>query len=182
MDQFSQIETERLVLRSLTAADLEFVYRHFSDRDTARYLHDEEPVTTRQQAQAIVDCYTEPGGHPYNRWVIVSKSDNMPIGTCGYHNWRKRHFCAEIGYDLAKAYWKQGFMTEALREALKFGFERMELNRIEALVHPHNLASMQLLEKLRFQKEGMLRDYYFQGGRFHDSLRYSLLRSESSFS
>lgn len=181
MDQFPQLDTERLILRPLAPADVEFVYHHFSDPDTTRYLHDEEPIKTRQQARAIVDFYTEPGVHPYNRWVIVSKSDNMPIGTCGYHNWRKRHFCAEIGYDLAKAYWNQGFMTEALAEAIDFGFGSMKLNRIEALVHPHNLASIRLLEKLGFQNEGILRDYYFQGEMFHDSLRFSLLRREISF-
>ena len=72
-------------------------------------------------------------------------------------------------------------MTEALMEALEFGFGTMALNRIEALVHPHNLASIRLLEKLRFQNEGLMRDYYYQGGMFHDSLRLSLLRKESHF-
>lgn len=181
MDQFPHLETERLILRSLTPADIEFIYKHFSDPDTTRYLHDEEPVKTRKQAQAIVDFYTEADVQTYNRWVIVSKSDDRPIGTCGYHKWRKRHFSAEIGYDLVKAYWNQGLMTEALTKALEFGFGKMELNRIEALVHPDNLASIRLLEKLRFQNEGILRDYYFQGGMFRDSLMYSLLRRESSF-
>jgi ribosomal-protein-alanine N-acetyltransferase len=181
-NRFPQLETERLILRSLTSHDLEFIYQHFSDPDTTRYLQNEEPIKTRQQAQAIVDFYTEPGVQTYNRWVIVNKSDDSPIGTCGYHRWRKRHFCAEIGYDLVKAYWNQGFMTEALTEVLEFGFGKMELNRIEALVHPGNLASIRLLEKLRFQNEGLLRDYYFKGGMFHDSLIYSLLRRERSFS
>lgn len=181
MDQFPHLQTERLLLRALTPADVEFVYQHFADPDIAHYLHDEEPIKTRQEAQAIVDFYTRPGAKPYNRWVIVSKSDDKPIGTCGYHKWRKRHFCAEIGYDLGKAYWHQGFMTEALMEVLQFGFGKMELNRIEALVHPHNLASIRLLEKLRFQNEGVMRDYYFQGGMFHDSLRFSLLRKEWRF-
>jgi ribosomal-protein-alanine N-acetyltransferase len=178
MDHFPNLQTERLLLRALTPADLEFVYQHFADPDVTRYLYDEEPITTRQEAQAIVDFYTEPGVKLYNRWVIVSKSDDRRIGTCGYHKWQKRHFRAEIGYDLEKASWKQGFMTEALMEVIEFGFGKMELNRIEALVHPRNLASVQLLKKLHFQKEGFMRDYYFQCGVFHHSLIFSLLKKE----
>ncbi len=67
-------------------------------------------------------------------------------------------------------------MTEAFEAVLEFGFGKMELNRIEALVHPNNLASIRLLEKFAFQNEGIMRDYYFRGGMFHDSLRFSLLR------
>lgn len=153
MDHFPHLQTERLLLRALTPADLEFVYQLFADSDVARYPHDEEPITTRQEAQAIIDFYTDPGVKFYNRWVIVRKSDGRPIGTCGYHKWEKRHFRAEIGYDLAKAFWNQGFMTEALMEVLEFGFGKMKLNRIEALVHPSNTASIKLLEKLHFKKK-----------------------------
>lgn len=180
MDHFPHLQTERLLLRALTPADLEFVYQHFTDPDVTRYLHDEEPIRTRQEAQEIVEFYTKPGFKPHNRWMILRKSDDRPIGTCGYHNWQKRHFRAEIGYDLDKALWNQGFMTEALVEVIEFGFRTMKLNRIEALVHPHNRASIRLLEKLHFQKEGFMRDYYFQGGIFHDSLIFSLLRKERS--
>ena len=178
MENFPNLHTERLFLRALTPADLEFVYQHFSDPDVTRYLHDEEPVSTREDAQEIIDFYTRPGVKYHNRWVVVSKSNNQPIGTCGYHKWQERHFRAEIGYDLEPASWNQGYMTEALTEVLEFGFEKMGLNRIEALVHSQNLASIRLLQKLGFQKEGYLRDYYYQGGEFHSSLTFSLLRKE----
>ena len=114
IDHFPSLQTERLRLRGLTPDDLEFVFQHFADPDIGRYLHDEELITTRQEAQAIIDFYIEPGPMPYNRWLIIDKSDNIPMGTCGYHNWHKKHFRAEIGYDLGKAFWKQGFMREAL--------------------------------------------------------------------
>ena len=179
IDHFPSLQTERLRLRGLTPDDLEFVFQHFADPDIGRYLHDEELITTRQEAQAIIDFYIEPGSMPYNRWLIIDKSDNLPIGTCGYHNWHKKHFRAEIGYDLGKAFWKQGFMREALVVVLEFGFEQMELNRIEALVHPGNHASIRLLQRLNFREEGHMRDYYSRGGRFYDSLIFSLLSKES---
>ncbi len=81
-----------------------------------------------------------------------------------------------IGYDLSRPYWRRGIMTEALEAVIEFGFERMGLNRIEAVVFVENVASHRLLEKLRFEREGVLRDYEFLKGRFVDMVMYSLLR------
>jgi ribosomal-protein-alanine N-acetyltransferase len=178
MDDFPPLETERLLLRTLTADDLAFVFHHFSDADIYRYLVDEEPVSTLAQTQSIIDFYTDPTGKSYNRWVLELKSEERPIGTCGYHLWHKSHYRAEIGYDLEKASWHQGLMTEALEAVIVFGFEKMSLNRIGAMVHPENKASIRLLARLDFQKEGLLRDYYYQSGRFYDHWLLSLLKKE----
>jgi ribosomal-protein-alanine N-acetyltransferase len=158
--------------------DLEFVFRHFSDLDVSRYLLDEEPVRTREQAQAIVDFYALPGRKSYNRWVIVSKSDGRSIGTCGYHQWQTMHHRAEIGYDLEKASWRQGIMREALHTMLAYGFDHMGLHRVEALVYVENDASIRLLESLGFQSEGLLRQYFRRGENYYDHWLLSLLKSE----
>jgi len=177
-NDFPSLETERLLLRPLSTLDLEFVFRHFSDPDVTRYLLDEEPVTTREQAQSIIDFYSSPASQPYNRWVIIRKSDMRPVGTCGYHQWQKAHQRAEIGYDLEKASWRQGIMTEALQTMLQYGFEHMDLNRVEALVYVENEASIRLLERLGFQKEGLLRQSFRQGDTYYDHWLLSLLKAE----
>jgi ribosomal-protein-alanine N-acetyltransferase len=177
-DDFPSLETERLLLRPLNNGDVEFVFRHFSDPDVNHYLLDEEPLATWEQAQAIVDFYTSPGSKSYNRWVIVEKTELRPVGTCGYHLWQKAHRRAEIGYDLERASWKKGIMTEALRAVLPYGFEYMGLNRISALVYPENEASIRLLERLGFQKEGLLRQYFRRGETYYDHWLLSLLREE----
>ena len=132
----------------------------------------------REEAQAIVDFYVSPGPKTYNRWVIVRKADVQAIGTCGFHRWNKQHRRAEIGYDLARSAWRQGFMTEALTAVLEHGFAWMQLNRIEGLVHTENEASIRLLERLGFQKEGLLRQYFRQGDNYHDHWLLALLRTE----
>jgi len=177
-NDFPSLETERLFLRPLTDLDLEFVFRHFSDPDVNRYLLDEEPVTTREQAQEIIDFYLAPGDKPYNRWVIVRKNDMRAVGTCGYHQWQRVHQRAEIGYDLEKASWKQGIMTETLRAMLQYGFEQMKLNRVEALVYVENEASVRLLGRLGFQKEGLLREYCRRCDAYYDHWLRSLLKAE----
>jgi ribosomal-protein-alanine N-acetyltransferase len=177
---FPALQTERLLLRPLSGDDLDFVFQHFADPEVSRYLLDEEPLTTREQAQAIIDSYVPSAGRSRNRWVITRKSVARAIGTCGYHNWQQQHHHAEIGFDLEKASWHQGYMTEALRAALEYGFEQMGLNRVEAVVYPENDASMRVLQRLGFQTEGLLRQYCRQGGTYYDHWLLSLLKAEWS--
>jgi ribosomal-protein-alanine N-acetyltransferase len=175
---FPDLETERLFLRQLMPADAEFIYRHFSDPAVTQYLMDEPPLSEPAQAQAMIQFYQDPAGKTYNRWGIVRKQDSQLIGTCGYHKWNQRCFRAEIGYDLSPARWGQGYMTEALSAVIQNGFGRMGLNRIEALVYAENVRSMKLLQGLGFQKEGLLRDYFYLDGQFYDHYLLALLRRE----
>ena len=178
VDEFPQLETERLILRRLTMDDVEFVFQHFSDPMIYRYLMDEEPMTDRTQAKGLVEFYLDPVGKSHNRWGIVLKATNALIGTCGFHKWDRQHYRAEIGYDLGHAHWGKGIMSEAIRVALAHGFENMQLNRVDAIVYSENTPSVRLLERLGFQEEGTLRDYYHWAGQFHDHSLFSLLRRE----
>lgn len=175
---FPVLQTDRLVMRPLTMEDIDFVFRHFRDPSVTQYLMDEPPVADYAQAQEIISFYLESEGKTHNRWGIVRKADSRLIGTCGYHKWMKAYFRAEIGYDLSPDCWGQGYMTEALRAVIRNGFYRMELNRIDALVYTGNHRSLQLLRKLGFKQEGLLRDYFFLDGKFYDHYLCALLRRE----
>ena len=175
-NDFPLQETERLILRPMASGDTDFVFRHFSDPQVHQYLLDEPPVTQYAQAEEIVQFYLEPAGKSHNRWVIVRKDENQPIGTCGYHKWDKQHFRAEIGYDLGPDFWGQEYMTEALRAVLAHGLGPMQLHRIEAMVDVRNLRSSRLLQKLGFKQEGILRDCYHLDGKFYDHALFALLK------
>lgn len=175
---FPTLETERLILRHMTLEDADFVFRHFSDPVVCQYLMDEPPVTEYAQAREIIQFYAEPEEKTHNRWMIVRKSDQQPIGTCGFHKWDKRYFRAEIGYDLSPSCWGQGYMVEALLSVIPHGFEQMRLNRIEALVYVGNDRSVQLLRRLGFKQEGVLRDYLCLDGEFYDHYLFALLQKE----
>jgi ribosomal-protein-alanine N-acetyltransferase len=177
-DEFPNLETERLFLRPLALEDADFIFRHFSDPAVARYLMDEPPLTEYAQAEAIIRFYLEPAGKTYHRWGLARKADHRLIGTCGYHKWDKRYYRAEIGYDLSPGFWGQGYMTEALRAVIQHGFERMGLNRIDALVYVENDRSVRLLQQLGFKPEGILRDYFYLDGKFYDHTLYALLHKE----
>lgn len=83
-----------------------------------------------------------------------------------------------IGYDINSNYWRQGFATEAINEIIKFGFDKLDLNRIGAVVFPENLASLNLLKKVGFIKEGVLREYIIQNDIEKDTIVLSLLKRE----
>lgn len=124
INYFPTLEIERLILRQLLREDTDFVFQHFSN----------PAVTEYSQTEEIVQFYAEPLEKTHNRWILLRKSDQQPIGTVGYHNWVKRYFRAEIGYDLSPDFWGQGHMSETLRVVLSHGFERMGVNRVDALV------------------------------------------------
>lgn len=90
-----------------------------------------------------------------------------------YHlfNFGTGFHCAEIGYELHRAYWRQGMMTEALPAVLTYGFTKLGLHRIEADPFARNTRSTSLLLKPGFTHEGTLRQRFFFRGHFENQHR-----------
>ena len=85
---------------------------------------------------------------------------------------------AVLGYWMGAAYAGRGFMGAAVRAVVVFAFDTLHLNRIEAACLPHNAASIRLLEKVGFQREGYARKYLCIDGRWQDHLLCGLLRDD----
>ena len=176
--KFPRLEVENLILREIKLSDAEAIYRIFSDQQVLKY-HDIEAFKTIEQAKFLIYSLSESfREQEVIRWGIAKKEDNIIIGTCGYSGWNKNRLRAEIGYELSQAYWRQGIMKKALSAVIGYGFEKMQLNRIEATVMLPNIASMGLLRKLGFQEEGILRERGFWKGNFHDLKMFSLLKKD----
>lgn len=172
---FPDLETSRLVLRGVQESDAAFLFRHLSDGDVCRYLYDAEPYTTMDEAVSLVQAFIDPEGKTLNRWIMVEKESGEPVGTCGFMFWDKHNNAADIGYDLSPTHWNRGYMTEALTAALASGFANMRLHRVQAVIALENAASIGLVEKLGFQREGILRDKHLFRGAYYDHYLYSLL-------
>lgn len=176
---YPRMETERLILRALRMEDAEFVFKEWGDPVVTYYMRDEEPLKTLEQAEEMLRPLQTPEKMPdFKWWGIELKAEGSLIGTCGYCRWDKRHHHAEIGYDLWPDYWAQGLMPEALSALIRYGFQEMELHRIEATTHVENRRSQRVLEKLAFRREGLLREYYYRDGMYNDQILFSLLRGE----
>ncbi len=112
-------------------------------------------------------------------FLLLDKKTNLPIGECGFHTLNKTHRRTELFYTLRKDEHKQkGLMTEALTAVLEYGFTKLDLHRIEALVGDRNTASVKLLKNFNFTKEGTMREDYCVDGKNESSDCYSLLKWE----
>jgi ribosomal-protein-alanine N-acetyltransferase len=176
---FPWFETARLVLREMTIADLDFYFHHFNDEkivEGCAFPGPENVEGARKELELYcTGLFKEDKGA---RWGIVTKAQGILVGTCGLYNWKKTSRSAEIGYDLEPAYWGRGIMTEALRTIVKYGFQEMNLNRVQGLVDAENQRSLNLLERLGFKREGVFRQRTYFKGRFHDDVCLSLLHEE----
>ena len=83
-----------------------------------------------------------------------------------------------LGYHLDVDYWNKGIMTEVLGAVVRFLYERTDAHRLQATVHAEHRASIRVLEKVGFRREGVLRGRAYWHGRFCDLYMYALLRGE----
>ncbi|MBC9929313.1 GNAT family N-acetyltransferase [Chitinophaga qingshengii] len=172
------LQSAQLVLRPITEKDTAALFSLFSNEEVTRYM-DIDAFSNITEATQIITFFRERWEKQEGmRWAITFKEKDELIGTCGFHHWNKTHHKIELGYDLQPAYWGKGIMTEAIPLALKFVYEELQFNRVEAFVDPVNGASSRLLGRLGFRHEGMLRDAFFEKGQFVDADLYSLLRRE----
>ena len=170
-----RITTERLVLRPLQADDAEAAYAIRSTTEVMRYGAS-LPWTSMDTARDwIVRAIADTDSNTNLRLAIEKAEDHTMIGSCTFFQIDAQCRRAEIGYELNPAYWGKGYMNEALRALLHFGFTELKLNRIEADIHPDNASSAKSLERLGFTKEGHLRERWIVGDEVSDSIIYGLL-------
>ncbi|EHQ59654.1 ribosomal-protein-alanine acetyltransferase [Paenibacillus dendritiformis C454] len=112
------------------------------------------------------------------RFSIIEIESNEIIGSCGYNSIDFENAKAEIGYDIARAFWGRGYASEAICSLLDYAFSSLKLNRIEAKVEPANVNSVKVLQKLNFTFEGTLRQYEKVNGKLNDLNMYSKLRTD----
>jgi ribosomal-protein-alanine N-acetyltransferase len=176
---FPWLETHRLILREMTLRDVEFYFHHFNNENIVDGSCFPGPKTLEAARQELeLYCIRPFKDDRGIRWGIARKGSDELIGTCGYYDWNKTSHRVEIGYDLEPAHWGEGIMSEALHAVLRYGFEEMGLNRVQAIIDSENVRSIKLVERLGFKKEGILRQNSYFRGRFRDEVCFSLLKEE----
>lgn len=177
LNPFPIIETDRLVLRQITKNDANEIFILRSDAKVMEYIHRPIAKTLDDALQLIqIIADTETNGNGIT-WAITLKETSQLIGTIGYWQLKKEHYRAEIGYLLSPDFQRKGIMQEALTAVINFGFNVIKFHSIEADVDPNNIASMILLERNKFVKEGYFKENYFFDGKFADTVVYSLVNS-----
>lgn len=172
------LKTERLILRPLLPDDAEALFRIFSDPQVMRYWSTTPWASVERAEQMIAqDMKAMPTGEHLRLAVVVAATDAL-AGMCTLFAIQAQCRRAEVGYALGRAFWRKGYMHEALTALLDFGFDTLDLNRVEADIDPRNQASARVLERLGFRKEGHLRQRWIVAGEVSDTGFYGLLRAD----
>ena len=172
------LPTARLRLRPFTGGDADALFALHSNAHVLRYW-DSPPWTDRARAGRFVatcERLAEEGSGA--RVAMERASDGAFIGWCGLTRWDPIHRSASLGYCLDDAAWGHGYATEAARALLAWGFDTLDLNRVQAEADTRNAASARVLEKLGFVLEGTMREDCIVNGDVSDSWVYGLLRRE----
>ena len=144
------IETNRLLLRTFTINDCQLIYDLNKDRNVTRYTYD--PVSDIEQAKEILEKVILPQYALYNhgRWAVHIKTDLEFIGWCGL-KYRFERNEVDLGYRFKQSGWGKGYATEAAFACLKYGFEKLNIQKITGRAVPENIASWRVLEKIGMQ-------------------------------
>jgi ribosomal-protein-alanine N-acetyltransferase len=176
--EFPTLETRRLLLRKITLDDAPAIFAYASDPQVPVYMPwapHQSIAETYEYLAHVIGRYQQGWPGP---WGIVHKGDAKLIGTCAFGMWEREHNRAELGYVLNRDYWGQGYMPEAVRTIVDFGFRHMGLNRIEARCEVPNTGSARVMEKVGMAFEGVLREQIYEKGSYRDMKIYAILRRE----
>lgn len=166
------LETPRLILREMTADDLDFVASMLADPEVMRYYprcysRDEAATWIQRQRKRYAR-------HGHGLWLAVNKDTGTPIGQVGLTIQRIRNIDEkELGYFIHRDHWGHGYATEAAQACRDFAFHVLQRARVFALIRSENVASLRVAIKLGLTREPLVIEH----SRFKHQV-YSKGRSE----
>jgi RimJ/RimL family protein N-acetyltransferase len=172
------LDTPRLAMRPLIAADAPAILSMYSDPEVTRYWSS-LPWTELARAQEYIEqAARDVAAGTAVRLGIVVKGSDVCVGQATLFHFDVANRRCEIGYALHRAHWGRGYIGEALHALLDFGFGPLGLHRVEADIDPRNGASLRAVERLGFVREGLLRERWLIGGEACDTALYGLLERD----
>lgn len=173
---FPNLETNRLNLRRLKSEDVSEILALRSNPEIMKFIPRPLMKTKEEALEFISVMDANVTNNILLNWAITTKEEDTLIGMIGFYRMKPENYRAEVGYILSAEFHGQGIITEALERVIKFGFDEMKLNSIEAVIDPENYGSEKVLLKNNFVKEGHFKEHTFFEGKFLDSVFYSLLK------
>lgn len=149
------LNTERLILRALQIRDLDDVFDYCCTPNVGPHAG-WKPHESKEETLEIMNTIFL---NKATVWGIEQKETGRIIGSIGLIDDPKREYdrVKMVGYAIGEAYWGKGYMTEAMRDVVRFGFEELNLAAISAYCFPFNKRSKNVLKKCHFEYEGTLK-------------------------
>ena len=146
------LETQRLTLRSPRVEDAKALLEVFGDPDAMGHVGDGRTRTVDELCLALERGISLEAERGFNMFVVVRRKDGRVLGDCGLSVWQPTGE-TEIGWRFAKEHWRHGYAYEAGKAVLRFAAEEVALTRLISVIHPENVASKRLAERLGFAAE-----------------------------
>jgi len=157
--RFPDLETDRLRLIETRVEHADALYSIYSDPDVT-CLYPKEPCDSLEECRRVLASMASVNHHRGWRWTLVATSDGEIAGTVGFHDWDRKRGEAKLSYELVPSARGRGLASEAVREALRYGFEEMGLERVLAEIHPDNVASRRLAGRHGFRQVSRSRRHW----------------------
>ena len=149
------LETERLRLRKPVLEDAEGIFRRYArDAEVTKYVSWRAHRNVDETREFLQRCLAGWKARNSFQWALVRKQDERLLGMAGLrganHKW-------ELGYVLARPFWGEAYMTEAVKALIAWALKQPEVYRVWAVCDVDNHASARVMEKAGMKKEGRLR-------------------------
>ena len=172
------LETDRLILRKMSKNDSGDMFEYASNPAVTKYLTWDVHPNERFTRNYLAFLQSKYRSGEFYDWAVTLRQNGKMIGTCGFTRFNYSACSAEIGYVLNPAYWGEGIADEAARRVIRFGFDYLGLNRIEAKCMSGNAQSRRVMEKIGMIFEGTTRDGMSVKNRFVSVDTSAILRDE----
>lgn len=160
-------------MRDIDIKDAQAYFELYTSPEITKYLPDDMiPENINAAVEQIDSLFLR--GRPYPYWAVIDQETDYLIGTCGFVNADYHNKRLEIAYELHPKVWGRGIIHHSIKTSLKYAFEKMKIQRVEAVIMPDNSRSQRTLERAGFTYEGILRNYKFFRGRMRDVKSYSI--------
>jgi RimJ/RimL family protein N-acetyltransferase len=172
------IEGKLINLRAQEITDLDRLYAWINDREVTRYLNMRYPMPYAAEEAWVRERASKPISYGDVHLAIETK-EGVHIGGISFHYAAPENRKARLGVTIGdKAYWSRGYGTDAMLTFLRFGFDEMNLNRIDLTVDAENARAIACYRKCGFVEEGRQRQARYQRGAYSDQLIMGILREE----
>lgn len=171
MKSILELKTEKILLRDIEGSDIDTVFRGLSNPDVIKHygVSFDSLEETKEQMKWFADTK--------QKWfAICSVDNNVFYGAGGLNDISKKHKKAEIGFWLLPEYWGKGIMKKVVPVICDYGFDKLELHRIEGFVDSENKNCKRAMSALDFELEGTMRDCEIKNNKFVSIEVYSTIR------
>lgn len=176
MAEYHPFEGKLVRLRAREDDDEQLLHTWFNDPEVTEFLTVRYPLSHRQEKEFLERVSAPSFAHA--DFAIETLAGKL-IGGCGLEGVHAENREAILGIAIGdRSYWDGGYGTDAMRVLCRFGFEMMNLHRIQLDVYEGNARGIHVYEKVGFQVEGRRRQALFKYGKYHDVIVMGLLRGE----